>query len=115
MKIIRILKIVMREKNVNKDEHIGIDIMDIQPIRDKLYLPHSINAWYTTTLNEPMIFIQLLTAISGSQILLHITQGSCANQVTFVDDILWPFSRKPLLLWNKNTVDMIKFIALNGK
>lgn len=55
MKIIRILKTVMREKNVNKDEHIGIDIMDIQPIRDKLYLPHSINAWYTTTLNEPMI------------------------------------------------------------
>ncbi len=114
MKIIRILKTVIREKKGNKEEQISIDIMDIKPIRDKLYLPYSINAWYTTTLNEPITFIQLPTAISGSQILLHMTQGSGANQVVFIDEVLWPLSRKPLLSWNKNAIDMIQFIALNG-
>ena len=88
MKIIRILKTVIREKKGNKEEQISIDIMDIKPIRDKLYLPYSINAWYTTTLNEPITFIQLPTAISGSQILLHMTQGSGANQVVFIDEVL---------------------------
>ncbi|QIG06084.1 hypothetical protein [Proteus sp. ZN5] len=114
MKVIRIFKVAIRESKFNKEEQIGIDIMDIKPIRDKLYLPYSINAWYTTTLNEPITFIQLPTAISGSQILLHITQGSGANQVVFIDEVLWPLGRKPLLSWNKNAIDMIQFIALNG-
>ncbi|MEQ5237349.1 hypothetical protein [Proteus terrae] len=113
MKIIKILKRETIESNFNKKEQASIDIMDIKPIRDKLYLPYSINAWYTTTLSEAITFIQLPTAISGSQILLHITQGSGANQVVFIDDVLWPLGRKPLLSWDKGAIDIIQFIALN--
>lgn len=113
MKIMKILKREIIESNFNKKEQASIDIMDIKPIRDKLYLPYSINAWYTTTLSEAITFIQLPTAISGSQILLHITQGSGANQVVFIDDVLWPLGRKPLLSWDKGAIDIIQFIALN--
>ncbi|QHP76527.1 hypothetical protein EKQ45_11435 [Proteus vulgaris] len=113
MKIMKILKRETMESNFNKKEQASIDIMDIKPIRDKLYLPYSINAWYTTTLSEAITFIQLPTAISGSQILLHITQGSGANQVVFIDDVLWPLGRKPLLSWDKGAIDIIQFIALN--
>ncbi|WP_109420011.1 hypothetical protein [Proteus terrae] len=113
MKIIKILKRETIESNFNKKEQASIDIMDIKPMRDKLYLPYSINAWYTTTLSEAITFIQLPTAISGSQILLHITQGSGANQVVFIDDVLWPLGRKPLLSWDKGAIDIIQFIALN--
>ncbi|WP_223672270.1 hypothetical protein [Proteus terrae] len=113
MKIMKILKRETIESNFNKKEQAIIDIMDIKPIRDKLYLPYSINAWYTTTLSEAITFIQLPTAISGSQILLHITQGSGANQVVFIDDVLWPLGRKPLLSWDKGAIDIIQFIALN--
>ncbi|MBG2914623.1 hypothetical protein I5F12_07470 [Proteus cibarius] len=113
MKIMKILKRETIESNFNKKEQASIDIMDIKPIRDKLYLPYSINAWYTTTLSEAITFIQLPTAISGSQILLHITQGSGANQVVFIDDVLWPLGRKPLLSWDKGAIDIIQFIALN--
>ncbi|WP_193015301.1 MULTISPECIES: hypothetical protein [Gammaproteobacteria] len=115
MKIIKILKKVTRERKVNKEEYIGIDIMDIKPNGDKLYLPYSVNAWYTTILNEPITIIQLPTPISGAQILLHITQGSGANKITFFNDVLWPLGRNPVLSWNKNAIDMIQFIALNGK
>lgn len=115
MKIMRILKVIIREQKDNKNEECSIDIMDIKPIGDKLYLPYSVNAWYTTTLNEPITFIQLPTPTQGSQLLLHMTQGSGANQVTFVNDVLWPLGRKPVLSWNKNAIDMIQFIALDGK
>ncbi len=36
MRIMKILKKVIRERKFNKEEKIGIDIMDVKPIRDKL-------------------------------------------------------------------------------
>ncbi|MBQ0533482.1 hypothetical protein CHI95_00185 [Providencia rettgeri] len=86
--------------------------IDVPVINKVVTLPETQGANYTSTLMDSMSTVTLPKAKEGAKILWVVTQGTGANQLTYQGDILWSFGRKPVLSWDKGSVDVLEFTAI---